>query len=88
MAFHCQRVEQSYSGKEGVISGGKNAGEDDGVDDTPRCFCASHFKHNGERGGGCLLLRKAVVVVWDVETDQKDGEDTAVTMLVKLYSVS
>lgn len=76
MALHGERVEQPHAGKERVVAGGEHAGEDDGVDDTAGGVGACHFEDDGEGRGAAAFGAQAGVVVGDVETDEKDREDT------------
>jgi len=55
-----------------VVTGGKNTGQNDRVDDTSCGVGASHLKDDGERGCAGLLGVKVGVGVWDVEADQED----------------
>lgn len=76
MAFHCQRIQQSHSGKEGVIARRQNRGKDNGIDDASSSVRARHFKDNREGGRAGFLGAEIGVVVWHIQTNEENREDT------------
>lgn len=48
MALHSKRVKKSRPGEQGMISGGQDTGQDDGIHDASGSICARHLKDNGE----------------------------------------
>lgn len=77
MALHSQRVQQSCSGEQGVVSSRQNTGQDDGVDNTAGSLCSGHLENKSKGRGACVFGIEAGVVVGDVEADEKNREDTA-----------
>lgn len=76
VALHGQRVEQSRSGEQSVVTGRQDTGQDDGIDDAAGSLGAGHLENNGKGRGARGLGVETGVVVGDVEADEEHGEDT------------
>jgi hypothetical protein len=65
-------VHQSHASEKSVVSSRENTGEDNGVDNTSGGFGARHLKDDGEGRSAGFLGVEIGVVVWNVESDEKN----------------
>jgi hypothetical protein len=72
MALDSKSVHQPHTSEQRMVSSRENTSENDSVDDTSSSFGARHLKNDGERRGAGLFGVEIGIVVWDVETDEKD----------------
>ena len=77
MSLHRQRVHQPDAGKQRMVAGRQDAGEDDGVDDASCRLGAGHFENDGERRGARILGAEIRIRVWHVEANKKNRENAA-----------